>query len=172
VYSLVGGLEFWELCLVDIVFPIELQTPSAPSVLPLTPPLGTLCSIQWLAASICLCIFQVLAKPLRRQLYQAPLSMHFFGSTRVCIWCPGWPVSGWPFLPVSAPHFVFIFAPISILLPPLRRTEAPTIWSYFLSFFMWSVNCILSIQSFRVNIHLSLSAYHVCSFVIGLPHSG
>jgi hypothetical protein len=30
---------------------VGLQKPSAPSVLALTPPLGTLCSIQWLQAS-------------------------------------------------------------------------------------------------------------------------
>jgi hypothetical protein len=30
----------------------------------------------------------------------------------------------------------------------------------------------LGILSFWANIHLSVSAYHVCSFVIGLPHSG
>jgi hypothetical protein len=42
-----------------------LQTPSAPSVLSLTPPLGILCLVQWLAESICLCICQVLAEPFR-----------------------------------------------------------------------------------------------------------
>ena len=70
--------EFWEVWLVAIVvLPLGLQTPSAPSVLPLTPPLGTLHSLQWLALSIYLCICQALAEPLRRQLYQAPVSMHF-----------------------------------------------------------------------------------------------
>jgi hypothetical protein len=42
--------------------------PSAPWVLSLTPPLGTLCSVQWMAVSIHLCICQGLVKPLRRQL--------------------------------------------------------------------------------------------------------
>ena len=38
--------------MVDIVvLPMGLQTPSAPSVLSLTPPLGTPCSVQWLTAS-------------------------------------------------------------------------------------------------------------------------
>jgi hypothetical protein len=56
--------------LVDVVvLPMGLQTPSAPSVLSLTPPLGTLCSVQWLAASISLYICQALEEPLRRQLY-------------------------------------------------------------------------------------------------------
>jgi hypothetical protein len=39
--------ELWRICLVGIVdLPMGLQTPSAPSVLPLTPPLGTPCSAQ------------------------------------------------------------------------------------------------------------------------------
>ena len=41
-------------------------------------------------------------------------------------------------------------------------------WSSFLLSFMWSVKCILGILSFWANIHLPVSAYHVCSFVIGL----
>jgi hypothetical protein len=32
---------------------------------------------------------------------------------------------------------------------------------------MWSVNFILGILSFGTNIPLSVSAYHVCSFVMG-----
>ena len=68
----------WELSgvwLVDnVVLPMELQTSSAPSVLPLTPPLEFLCLAKWLAASIYFCIGQDLAKPLRRQLYQIVLA--------------------------------------------------------------------------------------------------
>ena len=98
--------ELWGVWLVDIVvLPMGLQTPSAPSVLSLTPPLGTLCSVQWLAVSIHLCICQPLAEPLRRQLYQAPVSIHLLASKIVpwlgnCIWgeSPGGTVSGWPFL--------------------------------------------------------------------------
>jgi hypothetical protein len=37
---------------------------------------------------------------------------------------------------------------------------------------MCFANCILGILSSWANIHLSVSGYHVCSFVIGLPHSG
>ena len=78
--------------LVDIVvLPMVFQSPSAPSVLPLTPPLGSLGSVQWLAASIHMCIGQALAEPLRRQLYQAPVSKHLLTSAivsgfGVCIW--------------------------------------------------------------------------------------
>jgi hypothetical protein len=71
--------------LVDIVgLPMGLQTPSAPPVLPLTPPLGTPYSDRWLAANIYLCIGQALAEPLRGQLYQAPVSKGF------SVWVGGW----------------------------------------------------------------------------------
>jgi hypothetical protein len=81
------------------------KAPSAPSVLPLTLPLGSLCSVLWLAVSLCICVGQDLAEPFRRQLYQAPVSKHFLASTivsgfGVCMWdgAPGGTVSGWPFL--------------------------------------------------------------------------
>jgi hypothetical protein len=95
VYSSVGGWVpgssggYW---LVHIVVPpMRLQAPLAPWVLSLAPPLGTMCLVQWLAASIHLCICQALAEPLRRQLYQAPVSKHLLTSTIVsgfsnCIW--------------------------------------------------------------------------------------
>jgi len=155
-----------------------LQTSSAPSVLGLTPPLGTLCSVQRLAAGIHLFICDALAEPLMRQLYQAPVSKHFLASVIVsgfcvCVWdgSPDGAVSGWPFLH-SPPHFVSVFPLLSILFSLLRRTEASTLWSSFFVSFIWSVNCILDILSFGANIHLSVSACLVCSFVIGLPHSG
>jgi hypothetical protein len=95
--------------LVDIVvLPMGLQTPSGPLALPLTPPLGSPGSDRWLAViilSIHICTGQALAEPLKRQLYQAPVSKHFFASAIVtefgdCIWdeFPGGAVSGWPFL--------------------------------------------------------------------------
>ena len=40
---------------------MELQIPSAPWILSLAPSFGTLCSVQWEAASIHLCICQALA---------------------------------------------------------------------------------------------------------------
>jgi hypothetical protein len=85
--------------------PWELQIPSAPWVLSLAHPLGALYSVQWLAVSIHLCICQALAEPLRKQLYQAPVSKLLLASTIVsgfgdCMWdgSPGVAVSGWPFL--------------------------------------------------------------------------
>jgi hypothetical protein len=76
------------------------KTPSDPSVLSLTTPLG---SVLWLAVSIHICTGQDLAEPLRRQLYQTPVSKRFLASAivsgfGVCMWdgSPGWTVSGWP----------------------------------------------------------------------------
>jgi hypothetical protein len=40
----------------------------------------TLCSVHWLAVSIHFCICQALAEPLKRQLYQAPVSKQLLAS--------------------------------------------------------------------------------------------
>jgi hypothetical protein len=74
-----------------VVLPMGLQAPSAPLILSLAPSLGTLCSVKWLAKRIHLCICQALAEPLKRQLYQAPVSKHLLAFTAVsgfgdCIW--------------------------------------------------------------------------------------
>jgi hypothetical protein len=53
------------------------------------------------------------------------------------------------------------------LFPLLKRNEACTFGSFFFLSFLWSVNCILGILSFWDNMHLSVSWYHVCSFVTG-----
>jgi hypothetical protein len=50
---------------------------------------------------------------------------------------------------VSVLNFVSVTPSMDSLFPHLRR-----------------------ILNFWANIHLSVSAYHVCSFVIGLPHLG
>ena len=48
--------ELWRVLLVDIVvLPMWLQTPPTPSVIPLTPPSRSPCSVQWLVVSILLC---------------------------------------------------------------------------------------------------------------------
>jgi len=73
--------ELWRIWLVDIVvLPMRLQTPSATSVFSLTPPLGSPCSVQWLAATILICISRALAEPFRRHPYLAPVSIHFLAS--------------------------------------------------------------------------------------------
>ena len=104
--------------MVDIVvLPMGLQTPLAPLVLSLTPPLGTPLSVQWSTVSICLCTYQTLAEPLKKQLYQAPVSMDYLAPTIVsafgiCTWdgSPSVAVSGWTAFPsVSAPHFMSLY---------------------------------------------------------------
>jgi hypothetical protein len=42
--------------------------------------LGSLCSVQWLAVSIQICICQALTEPFRRQLFQIPVNKHFLAS--------------------------------------------------------------------------------------------
>jgi hypothetical protein len=79
----------------------------------------------------------------------------------------------WTVLPsVSAPNFVSVTPSTGILFPTLRRNEVSTHWSSFFLSFMCSTNCILGILNFLGKIYLSVSAYHVSCFVIGLPYSG
>ena len=66
-----------------VVLPMGLQTPSALWVLSLASPLGTLGSVQCMAVSIHICICQAQPEPLRRQLYQTPVSKHLLASTIV-----------------------------------------------------------------------------------------
>jgi hypothetical protein len=87
-------------------------------------------------------------------------------------WVPRWG-SLWMVIPsVSAPNFVSVTPSTGILFPLLRRIEVSTLWSPFFLSFMCFANCILGTLNFWANIHLLVSAYHVFSFVIGLPHSG
>ena len=107
-YTLVGGLvprNSGYLLVQTVVPSMGVQTPSAPWDLSLAAPLRTVCLVQWLSENIPLCIYQALAEPLRRQLYQAPVSKHLLASTIVsglgnCIWdgYPGGAVSRWSFL--------------------------------------------------------------------------
>jgi hypothetical protein len=87
-------------------------------------------------------------------------------------WTPMWG-SLWMVHPfISAPKFVSVTSSMGILFPILRRNEVSTRWSSFFLIFLCFANCILGILSFWANIYLSVSAYQVTSFVIGLPHSG
>jgi hypothetical protein len=55
---------------------------------------------------------------------------------------------------------------MSIFFPILSKNEVTTCWSLFFLIFM----CFMFILGHCANIHLSVSAYQVISFVIGLPH--
>jgi hypothetical protein len=63
--------------------------------------------------------------------------------------------------------FLSVTPSMGILYSLLRRIVVSTLWSSFSLSFMGFVNCILGISSFCSNIHLSVSEYHVCSFVTG-----
>jgi hypothetical protein len=168
--------KLWGYWLVLIVVPrIVLQIPSAPWVLSLAPSLGTLCSVQWITVRIHFCIFQALAETLRRQLYQTQVRKILLASAIVSGFGGygmhpqvGQSLDGLSFSLCSklclcnSFHWYFV---------PPSKIEVSTIWSSFFSSFMCFANCILGILSFCANIHLSVSAYHVCSFVTGLPHS-
>jgi hypothetical protein len=86
-------------------------------------------------------------------------------------WIPGWGSLWMVFSSVSAPNFVSVIPSMGILFPILRRNEVFTLSSSFFLSFMCFANSILVSQSFWFNIHLSVSAYHVCAFVIGLFYS-
>ena len=69
---------------------------------------------------------------------------------------------------LSLPGPCYHYPSMIIFFPFLSRTEAYTLCFPFILSCIWSV----AILSFGANIHLSVGVYHVCSFVIGLPHSG
>jgi hypothetical protein len=71
---------------------------------------------------------------------------------------------------ILAPNFVSATPSMGTLFPILRRNEVSTLWSSFFLIFLCFGNCILGILGFWANIHLSVSACQVASFVIGLPH--
>ena len=97
----------------------------------------------------------------------------WFSRPSVFISClpPYW--SSFPlFPPVSHSHSrpSHLLAPVLILFSQLSGTEASTLVLSFLLTFIWHVSCVMGILNFLVNVHLSMSAYHVYPF--GLPNSG
>jgi hypothetical protein len=87
------------------------------------------------------------------------------------VWIPRWGSLWMVFASVLTLNFVSVIPSMGILFPILRRKEVSTLWSSFFLTFMCFANCILDILSFWANNRLSVSAYHVSSFLIGLPHS-
>jgi hypothetical protein len=95
--------------LVDIaVLPIGLQS--------LTLPLGSSCSVQCLAVSMCICLSQVLGDPPRGQSFQAPVCKHIKASGKAsgfgictCDGSKGRAVSEWLGLQSLLHFFVLAF---------------------------------------------------------------
>jgi hypothetical protein len=92
--------------LIDIVvLPLGLQTTATPSVRTLTPLLGTLRLVQWLAANVNLCICKGSGRSSQETAIAGSFQHEVLDSTIVsgfgnCIWneSPDGTVSGWPFL--------------------------------------------------------------------------
>jgi hypothetical protein len=128
-----------------------MQTPSAPWIFCLLPPLGTLCPVQRLAESIHLCICQTLID-LSGDSYIRILSE----STSLHRQCLGLVTIGGmdPHVrqsldghsSVSASHFVSV-PPSIIFVPHSKDQSFYTLVSFFLSF-MCFANCILDILRF------------------------
>ena len=85
-------------------------------------------------------------------------------------WIPRWGSLCMVLRFVSALNFVSVTPFIGILSPILRRNEVYTHWSSLFSIFLSFANSIMVVLCFWSNIHVSVSAYLMTSFVIGLPH--
>ena len=97
----------------NVVLPMELQTPSVPSVLSLTPPLGFPCSVQWLDMTLHL---SGSGRASQKTAITCSCQQALLGiSNAVWVWSlyMGWIlmwVSLWADLPsVSAPHSIPVF---------------------------------------------------------------
>jgi len=97
-----------------------------------------------------------------------------------CIWdgSPSGAVSGWPFLQSLLHSLSLYFLLWVILFSLLRRNEEstfglPSSWASYegIPSYLFTFRCsFLGIPSFCANFHWSVSTYHGCCFVIGLPY--
>jgi hypothetical protein len=81
------------------------------------------------------------------------------------------PSNTWSCTPFSSLPDHSFSLPLEIIFVPLSMNE-DTCWSSFFLDSIWFVGYIAGILNFLANIHLSMSTYHVCSFVSRLPYSG
>jgi hypothetical protein len=146
--------ELWRYSFVHIaVSPMGLQAPSAPSVLSLAPPLGTLCSlspmVDWGHPPLYLSGIGRGSQEtaISGTCQQAIVGIH----TGIRVWwlnmgwIPRWGRLWMVFPSVSASYFVSVSPPMGVLFPLLRRTEVSILWSSsWASFGLW-----ISIQSLR-----------------------
>jgi hypothetical protein len=68
---------------------------------------------------------------------------------------------------VLVPNLVSVTPFMGYFVPNLRRNEVSTHWSSLFLIFLCFANCILGVLCFWANIHFSVSAYLMTSFVIG-----
>jgi hypothetical protein len=142
----------------------------SPWVFSIPPSLGTLCSVHWMAESIHLCICQVLAEPLRRQPHQPSVSKYLLASTQVSGfvmymgWIPRWGSLWMAFPSVSASHFTSgLYLLPWVFFPPSKKDQ--NMYTLVFLFLELHVVCelYLGYSELWANIHLSVTAYHVCS---------
>jgi len=109
-----------------------LQGTSAPLTLSLSSPKGTLFSVQWLTGRFSLGICHDLEETLRRQLYQAPVSMHLlasgilfrFGGCMYVGWITRWFRLRMAIPSISALNLISISCPMNIFVSPFK-TDHP-----------------------------------------------
>jgi len=138
--------------LVGIVVLEGLQVPSALSILSHTSPTGTPFQFNGFLLPFTL-YCHILVKPLKRQIYQGPVSIHLLassilsrfggrGSERTFLQC---------LIQIMPPYLL-----LEIFFSLLRKTEESALGSSFLTF-MWFMDYILYNASFWANIYLSVS---------------
>ena len=172
-----SSVWYWLVHIVDP--PIGLQTTLAPWVLSLAPSLGTLCSVQWMTVSIYFCISQALAEPLRRQLYQPPVSKLLLASAIVSGLVVVYGMDPQVVQSLDGHSFSLCFTLClcnsfhGYFVPPSKKGKSVhTLVFVLLEFHVFCKFYLVSwVFYFWADIHLSVSTYHVSSFVIGLPHS-
>jgi hypothetical protein len=104
---LLSPWKLWGIWSIDIIVSMGLQTPSSPSFLALTPPLGSPHSVWYLVACIRICNGQAISGFCQQVLLGI--------SNRVCVWClqiewiPSWGSLWMAFPSVSDPFFVPAF---------------------------------------------------------------
>jgi hypothetical protein len=139
----------WELwswgILIDIVvLPMGWQILSIPSVLSLIPPLGTRLSpmvgykhpLLYLSGTGRVSLEAAISDSCQQALFGIHNSVWVW--ILYMDWIPRWGSLWMAFPSDSAPHFVSIFPPMSILLTLVRRTEASTFWSSLFLILIWS----------------------------------
>jgi hypothetical protein len=127
-------------------------------------PVGSWDTLAFLASGTFWLLVPVSRSPLLHTSVQFPDCLHISST-------PPTPNSA-PFPPIFLPSPSHPLLPLSILFSLLSRTEVSTLWSSFLLSFICFVSCIVEIPRSLPNIHLSVSTYHVCSFVTELYHLG